>query len=136
MKRDAFRQWMGGLGVVAALLLALVPGIGRMAQAAGVPALHAEHAHHVPGGVPGDAAHAGSNPRSTKAGDPPAPSDRRPAIGDPDCDYCPLLASMAMAPDEVVVAAYPPVAARLAATFASPRIRWRHPWGLGSRGPP
>ena len=90
-------------------------GHGHAAHAAN--ALHAHHAHHDGAGGPGG-------------------GDGRPAIGDPDCDYCPLLASMLTAPGVALVALPLPGASAPAIAPEAPRLRWLHPFGLGSRGPP
>lgn len=137
MARSAFQRWMGRIGLAAVLLLLVVPTTGRvvhaqmpMEPAAGDAgheghegghaehvahqAQHGHHAHH--GGQDGDGG--------------------RAAIGDPDCEYCPLLASLVASAAIVFDASHhaPHIAA--AAVPLSPRLRWRHPSGLGSRGPP
>ena len=56
--------------------------------------------------------------------------------GTGDCDYCPLLQAMvaSKAPAVLPVAALAPVAPQTIDAAAPPRFR--HPNGLGSRGPP
>ena len=120
------------------LLLVLVPTTGRVvhASAAGADA-GAEGMH---GHGPGHAAHAASALHARHAhhgaDDARGGSDGRPAIGDPDCDYCPLLASMLAAHGVALVAAQLPDASAPAVAPRAPRLRWLHPFGLGSRGPP
>lgn len=117
---------MGRIGLAAALLLLAVPTVGRFVHAS--PAAgqvhgqaghgHGHHAHH------GDAAGHGKRQPS------------RPAPGDSDCDYCPLLAAMAASPEVLFLAAVLPPAAPSRPTVEAPRLPWLHPTGLGSRGPP
>jgi hypothetical protein len=125
---------MARLALFAILLLALVPTLGRLAQArAGVgdaapswaamctarglqPVLLPSAVH--------DAAHA--------TGEAPA-APHGPAG---DCDYCPLLVAtipVAVAMHSVPPAALPPA---LCTFHALPARAQPHPCGLGSRGPP
>ena len=129
---------MHRLALVATLALALVPTIGRVAKAgaeAGHGAMHhamastqavdphaAHHAHHAMAEAPAAA------PVPT-----PAPM---PHHGDGDCEYCPLLQGL-VAPAPVAVVApdgVPP--AHVLQRITPARIAFRHPNGLGSRGPP
>ena len=135
MKRSAFQQWMTRIGLAAALLLIVVPTAGRVVHAAA--STHAAHAgtHH------GHTAHRhGIDARDGHAADARHGDrqgrDARPAIGDPDCDYCPLLSSMAEVAAIRIALAQVPRADRPFAAPTAPLLRWRHPWGLGSRGPP
>lgn len=123
IKRGAFQHWMSRLGLAASLLLVLVPTLGRVAQAA-APHAAQQHAAH--------AQHRSADHAHRQAGD----DIPRAALGDPDCDYCPLLSSMA--PSMGIALAVMPVPAigRMATAPRAPELRWRHPWGLGSRGPP
>lgn len=123
MERSAFKRWMARTGLVAALLLVLVPTIGRVAHAAAGDA----------GQPPGAQAHHGHAAHAHAGHGEPEP---RPAIGDPDCDYCPLLAAMAMAADVAFDLAHVPRAVAADSAPRAPRLRWWHPNGLGSRGPP
>lgn len=126
MNARAFQQWMGRIGLAAALLLLAVPTAARFIHA-GMAAghqstvhgdAHAAHHVHAPAGIPQDRQ---------------AP---RPAPGDSECDYCPLLAALIGPPATFhAPAAPPPVPAALVAGDA-PRLAWLHPTGLGSRGPP
>lgn len=123
--------------MAAVILLLVLPTAGRMLQAPGADASvtapgHAGRDHLAP-----QAAHAHHGRHATQAAGhgeqpvlPPVPVDG------PDCDYCPLLASL-------VAVAQPgfalPGGAAASAVFparAAPRLPWLHPNGLGSRGPP
>ncbi|WP_132986894.1 DUF2946 family protein [Luteimonas terricola] len=132
MKRSAFHEWMGRIGLAAALLLVLVPTAGRvihasMAGGAGHAANAALHGAAQAGRADHDAGHARHGGQG---------GDVRPAIGDPDCDYCPLLASMATSAGVAFAVAHVPPAIAPVAGRREFRQRWRHPNGLGSRGPP
>lgn len=133
MKRPALSDWFSRIGLAAVLLLVLVPTAGRVLQASAADAFasvaqddgrggHAWHGHHVAHG-------AGEGKRQAPRPQP------LPADG-PDCDYCPLLASMAGVAQPVFQ--LQPVGAVPASLSprAAPRLRWLHPNGLGSRGPP
>jgi len=126
MKRSTFQHWVGRIGIAAALLLVLVPTAGRVIHAsaavAGTHAAHQGYAH---------ARHAGHG-----AGHGRQDGDSRPAIGDPDCDYCPLLTSMVAVPGIAFDVVQVPPATATAVGPRMPRLRWLHPCGLGSRGPP
>ena len=124
MKHGAFQHWMSRLGLAASLLLVLVPTLGRVAQAttAHMAQQQAVHAHH------GDA-----DRTHWQSGGADSP---RPALGDPDCDYCPLLSSLTPSMDIAFNAMPLPAMGRPAAAPRALDLRWRHPWGLGSRGPP
>lgn len=134
MNPRAFQNWIGRLALVALLLLVAVPTAGRLVHAAAGG--HASHAAHHAGHAE-HAAHADhANHRAVPPADGRAPGTPRPAPGDADCDYCPLLASLLAA---VQVAFVPAGAPRTSATRtppAPPRLPWLHPSGLGSRGPP
>lgn len=136
MNARAFQLWMGRLGLLAALLLVAVPTAGRLVHAAG--GAHALHA-----GAHGDhGAHGAHRIHRMEAGAaaervaPARDSALRPAPGDVDCDYCPLLAALVpLQAVPFVLAALPPVHPAEALRPA-PRLPWLHPNGLGSRGPP
>ncbi len=127
---------MGRIGLAATLLLVLLPTTGRVVHAsaagAGAEGMH-EHGR-------GHAAHAANAPHAHHAHDGGAVGsghgDGRPSIGDPDCDYCPLLASMLTAPGVALVVLDLPNASAPAIAPEAPRLRWLQPFGLGSRGPP
>lgn len=121
MRAPAFHRLMHRLALVATFALLLVPVAGRLHQAH-----HAAQAHHV------HAMSAMAGAMHHEAPSVPA----APHHGDGDCDYCPLLQSMvgAKAPVLVGVAALAPVAPAQVDAAAPPHFR--HPNGLGSRGPP
>lgn len=135
MNARAFQYWMGRIGLAAALLLLSVPTAGRfihVSQAGGdAQALHGDAGHHGHRGHHAIHGHADGGDARDGDGAP-----QRPAPGDSDCDYCPLLASLA-ATQQVLftVPVLLPVPAALVAAEA-PRLPWVHPSGLGSRGPP
>lgn len=117
---------MGRIGLAAAMLLLTVPTAGRLLQAS-APAGHGHVAHHDRHGgqQARRSAHAGAN------------GDRAGQGGlAPDCDYCPLLASLVSAAQASYALAMAPAASAVAALPTSPRLPWLHPSGLGSRGPP
>jgi hypothetical protein len=120
---------MGRLALVAILLLALVPTVGRIAQA------HAT----------GHGAVASWTELCTVQGlrkvllpGPPfeAPAPMPNGHAGADCEYCPLLAA-AVAPVVATVAVPPPALPPALCTSSIPATRTGpHPCGLGSRGPP
>lgn len=127
VRASRFHRRMSRLAMLAVLLLALVPSVGR-ALGAGAPRVLADASAlctstglqllldgaRGAGGLPG-----------------------LPAFlhGDADCPYCPLAASIALPllPDPLLPA---PHAAMLPARRAAPRRRFRRLHGPGSRGPP
>lgn len=138
MRHATFRRLLQTLALAATFALALVPTVGRVAQAcqaaeagdawgamctaAGLEVAastaHAAHAgHHMPAPAP-----------------TPMPM---PHHGDgADCPYCPLL--QALVAPSVPVLALPPTLPADAVAKRGPvdPTRFRHPNGLGSRGPP
>jgi hypothetical protein len=131
MQASAFQRLMHRLALAATFALLLVPALGRMAQAAHVePARDAWGAMCTDGSLDLDPAlaHAGHHG--------PAAPEAPPHHGAGDCDYCPLLQGL--------VSPVPPVfmpVARVATPNATSgdaveHPRFRHPNGLGSRGPP
>ena len=141
MRMSTFHSLMHRLALVATLALALVPTIGRVAKAgvevdhgamhpavaaAPVVAPHAAHREH-------HAHHAMADAPPVAPAPTPAPM---PHHGDGDCEYCPLLQGLVTPAPVAVVArdAAPPADVARRATPA--RIDFRHPNGLGSRGPP
>ena len=130
---------MHRLALVAVLALALVPTVGRVAKAgAGVDhgaMQHATTAAQVV--VDPHAAHRGHHgAHHAMAEAPPAAPAPMPHHGDGDCEYCPLLQGL-VTPAPAAVApldAAPP--AHVAQRNTPARIAFRHPNGLGSRGPP
>ena len=127
MRNRLFQFRMTLLALAAILLLALLPTLGRLAQA-------------------GQGAAAGawtqlctmSGMKLVKLptfsiGQPAAPA---PDHGGSDCDYCPLLSMLTLAVAALVLSllGFAPVTPALR-RIRPPRIRL-HPSGLGSRGPP
>jgi len=139
MLRSArFHRHASRLALAAILLLALVPTLGRLAQA------REAAAHATPWWAamctarglqpvllaPG-VREAGAIAVTTPAPPPPSPHD-----AGSDCDYCPLLATalpVALPPPSVPPAALPPALCTPVAQVAHAQP---HPCGLGSRGPP
>ncbi len=133
---------MARLALLAILLLALVPTLGRMAQAraaadGATPAWAAlctvRGLERVALPAANDASRGHARALQLAGGDAPA-SPR--GTDDGDCDYCPLLAAampVAIAPVQVPPAAPLPA---LCASRPSPSRDAPHPCGLGSRGPP
>lgn len=121
MRATAFHRLMHRLALAATFALLLMPVAGRFVQVH--QAAQAHHGHHM--SAMAAAMHHGA---------PEAPS--APHHGGGDCDYCPLLQSMvaAKAPALLPVAQVAPIAPALVDAAAPPQFR--HPNGLGSRGPP
>lgn len=152
MRNTAFRRRMQRLALVAMLLLSCLPTLGRLAGTPAVPGASA-----AAGGVwaqictiaglklvkiaPGDAAPlafdrtALDQHASGELGAPP------PAHGDgmspgQDCGYCPLLASLLAVLLWAMLALPQPVHRARNRACPVPCWKFRHPSGLGSRGPP
>lgn len=132
------------LALLAAMLLALLPTLGRLAQASTAPqptsitqqALTAlctmEGMKQV--ALPVLAA-AATHAHLQHDAPPPMPHHPQGDAGQ-DCDYCPLLASL-VALAAIALGLWPRPDSSISIT-ARPAIRvaHRHPSGLGSRGPP
>lgn len=131
IRSAAFRQPMARLALFAILLLALVPTLGRLAQARDAAGFDAAPSWAalctargmelalLPGGAHGN-------------GEAPAAPH-----GAGDCDYCPLLATtipVVVAPLSVPPSLAPSPA--LCTSVTAPTREEPHPCGLGSRGPP
>ena len=119
----ALHRHVGRLAFVAALLLALLPTVGRIAQAraAGHDAAPAWVELCTVQGL-----------RTVLLPASPAPD---PHAG-VDCEYCPLLAA-AVAPVVGALSVPPPALPPALCTSPAPVTRTQpHPCGLGSRGPP
>lgn len=129
MKRLAVQRWMARFGLAAALLLLLVPTTGRLVQAAanGGAGHAAEHPAH-------DAHRHAAGPQHRARGDQ-GDAPALPAADNQDCHYCTLLASIAALP-HAGLPATAPVTAEAARPRSTLLLRWLHPNGLGSRGPP
>ena len=156
------RRLMTHLALLAIVLLATLPTLGRVLSAA-APAMHPatmpQAMHHVPGmahdragmaraghaGMMHSMHHMGAGEMS--AGEAKATStaplaqqqrtgDQHSGHGEGDCDYCPLLHSLLAAPGVALLAldgaALPTPQVRM---FAA-ALPWHYPSGLGSRGPP
>ena len=142
MRAPPFQRLMHRLALAATFALLLVPSIGRMAQAGQGEALRdALGAMCTAAGLVYETTPAAQAHHSTAShqsrhdhGAPAMPG--APHHGNGDCDYCPLLQSMvvAKAPALVGIAALAPVAPAIVDAAAPPQFR--HPNGLGSRGPP
>jgi hypothetical protein len=137
MRAPPFQRLMHRLALAATFALLLVPSIGRMAQAGQGEALRdtwgamCTAAGLVYETTPtAQAHHQGHHDHGTPA------MPGAPHHGSGDCDYCPLLQSMvvAKAPALVGIATLAPVAPAIVDSAAPPQFR--HPTGLGSRGPP
>lgn len=135
MEHRWLRQWMGGVALAAMLLLAAVPTLGRLAGTDAAGALAHAAAGHA--SAPAHAAGHDTGAHHARSGDR-APARRPvpfPHHGG-DCDYCPLLAALATPAPVALPPASGPVFRFAIAPPADPATRWRHPAGLGSRGPP
>jgi hypothetical protein len=123
---------MARLALVAILLLALVPTLGRIAQAraAGAEAMPSWSVLCTMQGL-----RSVLLPATTPAHDPSGPWPPAPP-GSDDCAYCPLLATAIVpiaAALSVSPVAPPPV---LCTSIPAVMRSGPHPCGLGSRGPP
>lgn len=122
---------MGRLAFVAVLLLALLPTVGRIAQA--------RDAGHGPAPTWAELC----TVQGLRMVLLPAPPHQSPAPAptpDPhagaDCEYCPLLA-VAVAPVVGALSVPPPALPPVLCTSPASVARTQpHPCGLGSRGPP
>ncbi|NOT89027.1 MAG: DUF2946 family protein [Lysobacter sp.] len=139
----AFQRSMARLALLAMLALALLPGIGRIAQQTGTGAAVTSSA---PGqllgaicttqGLAYDPAVAAVEAIgfAVQSDDPGrgAPSSPHP---DSDCDYCAVTAST-LVPTFVSLPASMPQAGIAPVSQRSHVVGWHYPLGLGSRGPP
>lgn len=141
MRSSTFHSLMHRLALVATLALALVPTIGRVAKA-GAEVDHGamHHATAAAQVVDPHAAHHGLHAGHAMAEVPsvvPAPTPAPiPHHGDGDCEYCPLLQGLVAPAPVAVVAIDDAPLATVAQPTTPARIVFRHPNGLGSRGPP
>jgi hypothetical protein len=130
---DAFAQ----LALLAALLLAVVPTLGRLLAPtpapSAAPMMHVQAmAHGMDGAMArtmGHAAHA--NP-----GHSHAPGGGHRHEHDADCAYCPLLATTLVAPMQALAIASVPLPPAAPPRLARTRVPTRFHGSLGSRGPP
>lgn len=138
MRNVSFRRLLQSLALAATFALALVPTVGRVAQACHVAeAGDAWGAMCTAAGL--EVAATSAMAHAGHAGhDMPAPAPMPvPHHGDgADCPYCPLL--QALVAPSVPLLALPPALHADAVTQRGPvdPTRFRHPNGLGSRGPP
>ena len=140
MRAPPFQRLMHRLALAATFALLLVPTIGRLAQAGQGEVLRdAWGAMCTAAGLsyeeaPVAQAHHGHRHAQPMPSAPAMPG--MPHHGAGDCDYSPLLQAMVSpkAPSRLPVAGVPPVAPTAVDAAAPPRFR--HPNGLGSRGPP
>ncbi len=123
MRIRCFHRWTSRLALAAALLLLLAPVTTRLLSTASFPA----RAVHDPG-----ATQAGSSGHDH---DTPAPAHPDHAM-QPDCDYCLLLGSLDLSALRTPSLASALSANAFTAAATIPSRAWRHPNGLGSRGPP
>jgi len=142
MTASRFQRLMHGIALAAALALVTVPTLGRVAQACRTVApgeawsamCTAAGLAYVPATAP-----SGHHHHMASAGSmaPVAPAPHQhPHDGGGDCDYCPLLQSMvgSSALALLPTAHLSPMAPQVVLRTAAPAFR--HPSGLGSRGPP
>jgi hypothetical protein len=123
MRARCFHYWTSRLALAAALLLVLAP-VGTRLLAATSPHAGMDHGPGTTSAAPLD------HGRDTLL---PAHPDR---TTHPDCAYCPLLGSLdQLAPQTPPLSPVSSAASPTAAATIPPR-NWRHPNGLGSRGPP
>ena len=130
MRPVASRLW-AAFALVAMLLLALVPAVGRLVEAGPAPAMaqaaaaaHADHASH--------ARHAGHavHPDGAAAAGHPMPH------GADDCAYCPLLAGLQFALAIPCLAAVAPQRAPAPQWTVPQRATGAPVPALGGQGPP
>lgn len=133
---------MAGLALFAILALVLLPTAGRVAA----PLVHAGAGHVAadvdPGDPPGHGGHDSHHAHggaATAGGEGKVPAPAAPGAPHEDhgdCAYCPLLASLLL----LGVVRLPPRVGTPAGDWRRlPRpaaLRFIHPCGLGSRGPP
>lgn len=117
---------------------------GHHMHGAGAHAAHTDHdapgsAHGSAHGSPHGSAHAAHQASHPTPGSTPHdPAPTTPSHhGDADCEYCPLLTSLAIPMLRMAVLSAPPAPTGTSApTRQLPLPREPHPCGLGSRGPP
>lgn len=154
LRRASFHSAMARLALAAALLLAAVPTLGRLASQATQFAHSMRAEPKRPSTVDGlhhvdvAARHAGAHhrvehrahPRPAAAhqgsGHPDAPPQAPHEHGGPDCAYCPLLQSLLAAATWLLWLRASAVRAVLPPWPGSTPRAFVHPCGLGSRGPP
>lgn len=117
---------MARLALVAMLLLAFLPTLGRLATPSA-----ADEGSSVWAAL---CTMTGLKYVEVPASDP-APQPHKPLHGE-DCAYCPLLTAVAVFALWLALAWPAPVVLLLASRASAPRRKNPYPCGLGSRGPP
>ena len=123
MRIRCFHRWMSRLAQAAVMLLLLAPVGTRLQSATSFPA----RATHGPGAI--QASSFGHDH------DTPSPAHPDHAM-QPDCTYCLLLGTLDLATVRTLAATSALITAAFTADATIPSRVWRHPNGLGSRGPP
>jgi hypothetical protein len=137
MRNPSFQAAMARIALLAALLLAAVPTLGRLAPQvahaahAGLAALcTADGLRYVDVNALPAVAH------EHDAGHPGTAPDKPHEHGAPDCAYCPLLLSLLVAGCWLLWLRAVSACGVLPPWPASSSRAFTHPCGLGSRGPP
>ena len=123
MRIRCLHRWTSRLALIAALLLLLAPVTTRLLSTASFPT----RAVHGPGAM-----QAGSFGHDH---DTPAPVHPDHAM-QADCTYCLLLGNLDLTALRTPAPASTTAASAFVAAATLPSRAWRHPIGLGSRGPP
>ncbi len=120
MSRSRAHRWLSRLALVAMLLLASLPTLGRLASPVHALAHAGSMAGHAMPPMPGHAPHGA-----------PVPHEHHE-----DCDYCVLLAGAVPTPMSVPVVAAAPPGVWVSTPPESGVIAAPMGPGLGARGPP
>lgn len=123
MRIRCLHRWTSRLALAAALLLLLAPVATRLLSTTSFPA-RAIHGH--------GSMQAGSTGHDH---DTPAPAHPDHAM-QADCTYCLLLGNLDLTALRTPAPASTTAASVFVAAATLPSRAWRHPIGLGSRGPP
>lgn len=124
MRVRCFHRLTSRLALAAALLLLLVPLATRLLAATSVTT----RATHDPGTIQASSLGHGH--------DTPLPPAHPDHAMQPDCDYCLLLGTLDLSASRTPLLATTLAASAFAAVATTTPRTWRHPNGLGSRGPP
>jgi len=142
LRTARFHTAMARFALVAALLLAAVPTLGRLAPQL-VQAAHAAHVELVAlctsqglAYVDPATLQAGAHDHAAGHADHGGAPDRPHDHGAPDCAYCPLLLSLLVASAWLPWLRAAAARSQLRTWSARPTRAFVHPCGLGSRGPP
>ena len=155
MPRTA-RRLMSHLALVAIVLLATLPTLGRVLSAPVAqppPAVHAMH--HMPGMTHDMAGMARADHGATmpamhhlpvrealdaseaaRASRHPHQGNQHEGHAEGDCDYCPLLHSLLATPGVALLAIGEAALPAPQFRMSTAALPWHYPSGLGSRGPP